>query len=223
MTHQQLIEVVKEVFPNKAATQITLDLNAAYSDFVVETELLQKQSKLSLTGYLLVGGERRLLLSGYDQNNPTTYLVIQTRESGSYQYELQLPTDSAVVLGAMFYDTSGILLDRFNWAVYQGNKFVFAESDYPVFEPEKLAEVVGSIKLVYVKYPTALSALSDVPEIPHHLHRALAYRVLVDYSTKEQQASTYFLLYEKMVRKGRRLLYDNKSIPVVTTSDENLI
>ena len=165
MTLQQYIESISRVFPSKGQTEITLDINNGLKDFAEKTKI-----KTGMWTFTISSG----VVTGTNEAS-AALTIIQPVESSKF-FSVAIPsnmisfsdikvygTDSAQMNSEVFYEVTETHLRVYN-AVQVSSEGVFDATSFST--PER-------IELSVSVYPTALSALGDVPDIPAAYHRAL--------------------------------------------------
>lgn len=176
MTLQQYIETVSRLFPEKGATEITIDINNALRDFAEKTKINVGKWTFTIASDVVSG-----------TNEAAAALTIVQMVSDSGYFSVALPTnviafsdikvygtDGAQMASEVFYDVNETEIRVYN-AVGTGSA-VYAS--------------VATIELSVSTYPTALSALSSTPSIPDQYHRALESKVLATYYRRSPMMAT---------------------------------
>jgi hypothetical protein len=157
----EMIERVREIFPEKGETAIIRDLNYALKVLCYETKILT--SEVDLFNQTLVDDTGDELTDESGDN-------LETAEYGSVY---PLPYD---VYEVERLETTGL----YYYLLEHGAVSFFYDREQ--LEPQVLTANTGATAVLhYVRHPKTLSALEDEPEMPEDFHEAPVFAVLKKY------------------------------------------
>jgi hypothetical protein len=194
MTLQAMLEMIRQVFPEKQEAQVRMDLNNAYRMYCEETRLPIDDFDVTVSGgTLAISGASLTVKDGW--------------------YVLPSPVKDIITITA--YDAQDKTVERPEYIIgFLGRQFNIMDIMYDtLLVGGSLPSGVTRIRFRCSITPAPLASDSDVPDLPEQFHEALVDHVLTKYFAIKgilQQSGWFRSSYQALVTAGKR--YFNRNI-----------